>query len=244
MLVIFMKLEEILQKVKSNEIINDSIGTKQEKNIHKVLKYYLCEDANNHEIKVDNYYVDVLKDDMIYEIQTRSFNLIKDKINALLKFHNVTIVYPMTIEKMIYILDEKNEIIRKRKSPKSASPLTICSELYKIKHLLSHPNLHLMIILLKTNETRYLRMNRYHRLVSSRIDEVPLEISSSLTFNQISELVLLLPDNLPNEFTTTDLKKSLKVSQKEAVLIANILYSLKGIDRIGKRGNSYIYKKV
>ena len=238
-----MNLEEILEKVKKSEITNDSIGTKQEKTIHKVLKFYLVDDAKYHEIKIDNYFIDVYKDGMIYEIQTKSFNAIKNKLSNLLINHEVTIVYPLTIEKHIYIEDDNGELLRKRKSPKTGSPLIICSELYKIKSLLKSNNLHLMIVLLKTKERRFLRINRYHRTVSSRIDELPFEITSKLDFKTVAELSHLLPNTLPTEFTTNDLVKNLKLRKKDASLVANILYSTGALERMGKVRNCYLYKK-
>ena len=48
-------LEDILKTIKSNESAQ-SIGTKQEKTLHKFIKYYLTDDISKHEITINNVY--------------------------------------------------------------------------------------------------------------------------------------------------------------------------------------------
>jgi hypothetical protein len=110
------KLEAIKKILEKNENTNNySIGTKKEKTIHKFLKYYICSDPTNHEIKISNYYVDCFYNGMIYEIQTRSFNAFREKISILLKEHPLTIVYPISCQKQIFNTQD-GEIISTRKS--------------------------------------------------------------------------------------------------------------------------------
>ena len=51
-----------------------SIGTQKEKTVHQFLKYYICNNSEYHEININRNVVDILIDNHIYEIQTRSFN--------------------------------------------------------------------------------------------------------------------------------------------------------------------------
>lgn len=236
------KLEAIKEILEKNENTNNySIGTKKEKTIHKFLKYYICSDSTNHEIKIANYYVDCFYNGMIYEIQTRSFNAFREKISVLLKEHPLTIVYPISYQKQIFNTQD-GEIVSTRKSPKKTHPLSICEELYKIKPLLTNPNLHLMIIAMNTNEYRYYRLNRYKQLRTSRIDQTPTEIVNEYKINNLSDLKDLLPKTLPERFTTKDLMKHTKTSKKVVGCIANVLNHLDIITKVDKIGNSFVYE--
>ena len=52
----------------------DKIGLLQEHTLHRVLKFYLSIDETFHEIKIGRMYADVVLENHIYEIQTKSFN--------------------------------------------------------------------------------------------------------------------------------------------------------------------------
>ena len=72
-------LDEAYDLACSFEAKEQVIGIQKEKILHKTLKYYLCPDDTKHEIKITKenkgvLYADILLDNVIYEIQTRSFN--------------------------------------------------------------------------------------------------------------------------------------------------------------------------
>ena len=171
-----MNTNKILELVHNDESIKESIGTKQEKTVHQFLKYYICNNSEYHEININRNVVDVLIDDHIYEIQTRSFNSLRSKLDKLLDNYQITIVYPLCIKKMLYKVDESGEIIQIRKSPKKLHPLSIGYELYKIKNYLKHPNLSFKIVLLDVNEFNTNRINRRKQTRLTRIDQYPNEI--------------------------------------------------------------------
>ena len=147
-----MKPKEILDLVNNDKNIKTSIGTKQEKTIHQFLKYFISNNSQYHEVKINRHIVDVLIDNHIYEIQTRSFNAFKSKLKTLLDDYLITVVYPIAQNKMLYKVNEQGEIIQVRKSPKKTHPLSIGEELYKIKDLLKHENLSFKIVLLDVDE--------------------------------------------------------------------------------------------
>lgn len=234
-------IKELLQK--ENNPNNYSIGTKKEKTVHKFLKYYIAEDTINHEVKIGNYFVDCYYQNMIYEIQTRSFNAFREKLTTLLKDHEVTIVYPVTYKKQIFNTQD-GEVISTRKSPKTSHPLSICEELYKIKQILKSNNLHILIVVMNTDEYRYYRLNRYKQLRTSRIDHIPTKIVKEYKIDNLLDLGLLIPKDLPSRFTTKDIMKYTKASKKVSGAIVNILAHLDIIKKVDKIGNSIVYEKV
>ena len=77
------KLELALEKA-LKDVEKDKIGLLQEHTLHRVLKFYLSIDDAKHEIKIGRMYADVLLDNHIYEIQTKSFNLMRKKLSKFL----------------------------------------------------------------------------------------------------------------------------------------------------------------
>ena len=94
-------LEKALQDVEK-----DKIGLLKEHTLHRVLKFYFSLDESNHEIKIGRMYADVVLDNHIYEIQTKSFNTMRNKLDNFLKDYQVTIVYPIALNKTIYLTNE------------------------------------------------------------------------------------------------------------------------------------------
>lgn len=235
-----MSINEILNIVNEDKNIKETIGTKQEKTIHQFLKYYICSNSAHHEININKNIVDVLLDNHVYEIQTRSFNTMRTKLERLLPNYLVTIVYPLPIKKTIYKVDENGEISKGRKSPKAPHPLSIGRELYKIKNFLTNPNLSFKIVLLDVDEYTTLRINKRKQLRTTRIDQYPNEVLGEYNIYAINDWIKLLPDI--DNYSTKDFIKATKMSQRQAGSTLNVLRYLGIIEVIGKNKNAYIYK--
>lgn len=222
------------------------IGTLSEKTIHSVLKYYYAPNTNYHEIKIGTYVADICVDGEIIEIQTRNFNTMRAKLSYFLEEHDVTIVYPVTHTKWLSWLDEETgELSAKRKSPKTGTCYQIFPELYRIKMFLHHPNLHLIILLIDVEETRFLNgWSKDRKRGSSRMDGIPTAIHDEVRIDDLSDYHKLIPDTLPEIFTVKDYKKAAKVSDKIASTALNILFDVGSVTRIGKNGNAFLYQRT
>ena len=53
----------------------------------------------------------------------------------------------------------------------------------------------------------------------------------------------LLPEDLPEPFTTKTLAKAMRRSQTQAQCAANVLYSMGVLERVGQEKNAYLYVK-
>lgn len=224
----------------------NGIGTLREKTIHSVLKYYYAPNPCYHEIRIGNYVADICVDGEIYEIQTRNFNTMRNKLSFFLQEHDVTIVYPVAHIKWLSWLDmETGELSSKRKSPKKGSFYQIIPELYKIKMFLNNPRLHFIISLIDVEETRYLNGWSYDKKRgSSRMDGIPVDIYDELRIDTIADYLKLLPDTLPQQFTTKDYAKCAHIQQKYATTGLNVLLETQTVKRVGKLGNAYLYEKA
>lgn len=239
------RLEEAL-KLALEDVEKDKIGLLKEHTLHRVLKFYLSIDEQNHEIKIGRMYADVVLDNHIYEIQTKSFNAMRNKLEVFLSDHEVTICYPMALNKTIYLTNEFGELVSTKKSPKHARPLEIFIELYKIKNYLLNPNLHFKIIMLDIDELRIKKEKTWRsRKGFERTNQVPRKINHIYEINGPDNFKdILLEYNLKEIFTSKDFAKSTHITIKKATVALNVLTYLNVVERIGKEKNSYLYKIV
>lgn len=219
------------------------IGTLKEKTMHAVFKNFYEPDENHQEIKVGRFVADILREDEIIEVQTRSFNAIRKKLDVFLEQYPVTIVYPIVHTKWIIWIDEQTgEITNKRKSPKSGSFYDAFFELYKIKPYLTNKNLHICLTLVDAEEYRLLNgWNSTKKRGSTRYDRIPTKLVDELYIGGSDDYLCLIPDSLPEQFTARDYALAAKINIRYAQTAMNIFSHIGCIKKIGKSGRSYLY---
>ena len=223
----------------------NGIGTLGEKTVHAVLKQYLCPDRSCQEQKVSGFVADIRLSDQIIEIQTRGFDKLRRKLTAFLPLCPVTIVYPVPHIKYLRWVDPvTGRISAPRKSPRHGTVYQIIPELYKIKPFLTDPNLRFKIVLIDMEEYRMLDgWSRDKKKGSTKCDRIPSRLYDEIDIDFKESWLSLLPDGLPDPFTSADYKKAARVSQGCAGTALHILHYAGCLTRTGKRGNSYLYQK-
>lgn len=221
------------------------IGTLGEKTLHAALKAWYQPNNFYQEIKVGRYVADIVTESgQIMEIQTRSFGAMRKKLDTFLKEYEVVVVHPLAKIKWVRWIDpETGELSQRRRSPKQAKALEICRELYAIKNYLDRPNLHFLIPLLEVEE--YKLKNGWSpdgKKGSTRFERIPLDMLEQVELNEKADYRKLLPQGLPEEFTSQDLKKQGKVSIGLARTALNVLTAVEAVERVGKRGNTILYR--
>ncbi len=224
----------------------NGIGTLSEKTVHSVLKSYLSPNPVNHEIKVGNFVADIYTGDEIIEIQTRNFDKLRRKLEAFLAIAPVTIAYPIPNKKWIrWVNPQTGEISPPRKSPKTGTPYYIFPELYKIKNYLNHPNLTLRIFLINLEEYRFLDgWSQDKKKGSTRCDRIPTELVEEFVITKPCDYHLFIPKELNSSFTSREYKKASGLPMHHAQTALNILYYVGVVERIGKKGNSFLYSRI
>lgn len=217
------------------------IGSLQEKSLHLIVKNYLCSDEEKQEVKVGNYYCDIVDGDLVIEIQTRHFNKLVPKLSYLLEEKSVQVVYPNFAKKNIIYLDNvTKEVIENRISPKRGSIYDVFFELYRIKQFLHHPNLKVKILLFNIDEYRLLGKNN-SKLRTRRFNQIPTELIGEVNIDNVLDYYKFIPCELPDEFTSKDYQKATKLSLRKAQVSLNILKHLNIIKLIGKSGRLNLY---
>ncbi len=220
------------------------IGTLSEKTVHAVIKNYYEPDEDKQEIPIENYVADIYNEKGIIEIQNGNFNKIRDKLECFLKEYDVTIVYPIPRNKYLIWVDElTGEYSPKRKSPQKGNPYIAFPELYKIKNYLKDEKLHFRFVLIDVEEIRLLNKNeKVAKRRSRRYDRLPIDIGDEICIDRVEDYMQLVPYDLLDEFTVEDFSKAAHINRGVAQVAVNILYYVGVIDRVGKRGRSYLYK--
>jgi hypothetical protein len=72
-----------------------SVGILNEGPLHASLRASYLEPGDQTEVRVDGYIVDILRGDLIIEIQTRNFSAIATKLRRLVERHRVLLVHPV-----------------------------------------------------------------------------------------------------------------------------------------------------
>ena len=238
------RFEEARKKVIGIDRQRFGIGTYAEKSVHAVFKNYYEPDEDKQEIPIENFIADIYNGREIIEIQTRQMNKMRDKLSAFLPLCPVTIVHPVPRQKwLIWIDEESGEMSTRRKSPRCGNPYDAFPELYKIKMFLKHPNLRIQIAMMDVEEYRLLNgWSRDKKKGSSRYDRIPLKLTEVVAIERPEDYLQFVPASLEDAFTTKDFAREAHISQSLAGTVLNILNYAEVIERVGKKGNYYLYQ--
>lgn len=236
--------EWALQRIHDGNRQSLGIGTLGEKTLHAVLKYYYEPQEENHETRIGGYVADIVGKHGIIEIQTRNFDKLRKKLSAFLEVCDVTVVYPVAAVKwLIWINPETGAISSRRKSPRKGKPQDAFNEFYKIRDFLSHPRLHLRIVLLELEEYRYQNgWGNDGKRGSTRCDRIPISLLGEISVDRLEDYKVFLPENLCAPFTTEDFRKAAAIPPKAVQRTVNLLHRLGIIKRVGKQGRYFLYE--
>lgn len=220
------------------------IGTQGERMLHAIIKHYVAPDPTCHEVKIGRNIVDAMVGEHIYEVQTRRFDRLENKLNALLPTHPITIVYPIAARKTVAWLDPRTgELSKGRLSPKKGKVQDALYELFWIRKWLNHPNLSVRILLLEMQEYRTLTgYGKNKKRHAPRAERTPGALLDDVTLSSPSDYASLLPQTL-NEFTTKDLAGAWRVYPECARRAIHVLCEMGILTYAGKRGREKLYQK-
>lgn len=240
------RFEEARRKVIGVDRQRLGIGTLSEKTVHAILKNYYEPDEDRQEIPIENYVADIYADGEIIEIQTGQFNRMRDKLNIFLPLYPVTIVYPIPREKYLIWIDEvSGELSAPRKSPKRGNPYHAFPELYKIKMFLKSPNLRFKLALVDMEEYRLLNgWSRDRKKGSVRFDRIPTQLVEEVGIDCVQDYLQFVPYELEEPFTAKEFAGTVHITPKLAGIVLNLLYYVEAVERVGKKGNAYLYKAI
>ncbi|HHL41715.1 MAG TPA: hypothetical protein ENJ36_03520 [Candidatus Bathyarchaeota archaeon] len=213
-----------------------------EQTLHEQLKDYYARESGEIESPLGDYRVDVVRGDLLIEIQTRSFSSIRDKLRDLAVNHRVRLVHPIAYQKWIVRLDKTGKQVRRRKSPKKGRVEDIFYELVYMPKLLSNSNFELEVVLVDLEEY-WIDDGKgsWRRRRWSIHDKKMLELRERHLFTSPEDFRRLLPESLPTEFTSRILAKETKLRIRASQKMLYCLHKMDVVSRNGKKGRSYLY---
>jgi len=221
------------------------IGLLNEKPLHASLKQWYAKPGDRFEVAVGRVVIDIVRDDLLIEIQTGNFASIKAKLTNLVHSHQVRLIYPIVQEKWIVrsATDDDARVIR-RKSPKRGRWEDLFRELVSIPQLLSNRNFSLEVLMIKEEEARRYEGKRRWRRGGWAIEARRLlEVLDQRLFQESADWRGCLPAGLES-FTARDLATAMDTRSELAEKMAYCLRKGSVIELIGRRGRANLYRVV
>ena len=221
-----------------------AIGQLQEKSLHAALKDWYRQEGDHLEMPIDGYIVDIVRGDLLIELQTRNFSQLKPKLACLLQAHLVRLVYPIAQEKWIVRMsgDGQSQIARRR-SPKHGRVEHLFQELVSLPDLVNHPNFSLEVLLTQEEEVwQDDGKGSWRRKGWSVGDRRLLEVVDSLRLESGGDFRSLIPKSLVQPFTSLDLSRELRLPRGLAQKMAYCLRRMGVLQVEGKKKRAWLFR--
>jgi len=217
-----------------------AIGTLNEKPLHADLKRWYAEPGDRIEVPVNEFTVDIVRGDLLIEIQTGNLSRIKRKLTKLTASHAVRLVYPVSRDVWIVRHPGKG----RRKSPRHGSMDSVFEEFVSIAPLLAHPNFSFQVVFIQEEQIRHFDKTRNWRRKGWHVSERRLlQVLNQRLFEKPRDMLALLPKSLCMPFTTEDLAEATGRPVWLAQKIAYCLRTMGAVESIGKRGRWVLYTR-
>lgn len=213
--------------------------------LHSEIKKAYSLPGDQFEVKLDNYIVDLMRENLVIEVQTKNFSALKEKLQVITEKHPLRLVYPLPEKKLITNVTKDHKVLNTRKSPKKGKITDLFRELVMIPQMISVENFSLEVLLIDEEEIRCDDgKGSWRRRGVSIEDRKLLKINNRILLQTKDDYLKMLPESLNEVFTNRELAKSAKISVKTA---RQITYCLRksGIVRLaGKKGREIIFQYV
>ena len=220
------------------------IGLINEKPLHASLKQWYARPGDRFEVPVDGFVIDIVRDDLLIEIQTRNFAAINSKLCKLTRSYEVRLVYPVVQEKWIVRSTTGDDgIAVRRKSPKRGRLEDLFWELVSIPQLLSSPNFSLEVLMIRAEEVRRYEGKRKRWRTKGWVIEGRrlMDVLDRHLFGRSADWLAFVPDGLQS-FTTKDLATIADTRRELAQKMAYCLRQARMIEWIGRQGRANLYR--
>lgn len=215
------------------------IGTLNEGPLHAGLKRWLARPGDRFEQRVDGYIIDVVRGDLLIEIQTAGCGALRTKLADLLERHRVRLVLPIARTRTILRVDPRGAPLSRRRSPMLGRIEDVFARLVSIPALIAHHRLEIELLEIAELEVRTRRRRAW--AVSGR-DLV--DVFERNLVRDASELAALLPAALPDPFSTADVARlaSPALPRSTAQQMVYCLHAAGALARVAKSGNAHLYR--
>ena len=222
-----------------------SITGKKESSLHRSLKFRYSENGST-ETPVGDYVCDGLSDDGEYiEVQTGSFGPLKEKVQFLAQSGKVRIIHPVIAQKHIELYNSDGVLLRKRKSPAKGSAWDIFKALLYAPEFPLLKNLTIELVVVDVIEKRIDDgKGSWRRRGVSITDRAIGAWHHSIILSKPKDYYQFIPFRKSERFTVRDLAEKAGIDEGLARKALNVLNKMGLVERIGKQGRAYQYRKI
>ena len=216
-----------------------------ESSLHSAIKEWYSLPRDKFEVKISQYVADIVRGDLIVEIQTMNFSAIRKKLENLVQKHKVRLVYPIAERKCIIHIDKSGEVVSRRKSPRKGKLTDLFRELVRVPQLIKEVNFSFEVLLIDEEEIRIDDgRGSWRRRGSSIKDRKLVGVNTRILFENSIDFLKLLPEELHETFTNKELASSKKISVRTAQQITYCFRRSGMIRVIEKRGKELVFQKT
>ncbi len=220
----------------------NNIGIRAESTLHRKLKEYYAAPGDELEKKIGGYYIDIVRGNMLIEIQTGNFTGIRKKLKALLPSYQVKVVHPVYQTKYIERKDPSGRVLSRRLSPKKENIYKIFDELVAMPDLINEAHFTLELLLTNIEEMRVTDgKGSWRRKGVSIEDRDLISVNASIPLNHKNDFLTFLPFKKGDLFTVRELSDAAAIKIYEAGRAVYCLSRMGTIEKIGKKGRWYLY---
>ena len=211
------------------------IGTLNEGSLHADLKQWYSQLGDKHEVEVEGYIIDLVRSDLLIEIQTGNFSQVQTKLARLTERYPLYLVYPIAQTK--WLCKEGS----RRKSPKRGTWFHLFDQLVAIPDLLMRNNFSIEVALIEMEERRV--SSTAHRKGWKVTGRYLLSVVDWIRIETPIQLTSMVLPALPDLFSTADLSKALKIPRRLAQRICYCLRQMGELIPLSKAGNAILYMR-
>ena len=152
-------------------------------------------------------------------------------------------MHPIPVHKTIVRVDAEGAVLSRRRSPKRGTALDVFSELVSIPGFITHPGFQVHLALTVEEEYRkHDPTKAWRRRGWVVVERRLVEVEDVIEITGASDLRALLPNDLPEPFTTSDIAIAAGCPRRVAQQMAYCLRHSEAIREVGRRGNAIEYR--
>lgn len=220
------------------------IGTLNEGSLHAALKQWYAAPGDLVEHPVDGYVVDLVRDDLLIEVQTGGFAPLRAKLEDLTQRHRVRLVVPIAHTRNIIRMSDEGDRLSRRRSPKHGRYEDLFARLVSIPTMIECEAFEIDVVLTVEEEARVHRPGEaWRRKGWVAIGRALVDVVENREFRTPADLAGLLPARLPPTFSTANIAGSAGISRRVAQQMVYCLRATGMVQLVGTEGNARLYRR-
>jgi hypothetical protein len=213
--------------------------------LHSEIKKAYSLPGDQFEVRLGNYIVDILRENLVIEVQTKNFSALKEKLQVLTENHQVRLVYPLPENKWVTYVTKDHIVLNSRKSPRKGRLTDLFRELVMIPQFIGEANFSLEVLLVDEEEVRCDDgRGSWRRRGVSIIERKLLKVNNRILFQTKADYLKMLPEGLNQLFTNRELAKLANISLRTARQITYCLRKGEVVRLAGKNGMALVFQKI